>query len=109
MADEEPDGGSGGDEGLPALVAAGDGDLAVIAERLQDLDLLRPQRLNAEPPLDEADRVVAAAEKLRQEVDDYMDKISANEVLNPLNNIIALGESGSSRGSVKHDEEIYGD
>ena len=49
------------------------------------------------------------AEMIRQAVDEYLDKISANEVLNPLNNIIALGESGSSRGSVKHDEEIYGD
>ncbi len=49
------------------------------------------------------------AEMIRQAVDEYLDKISAKELLNPLNNIIALGESGSSRGSVKHDEEIYGD
>ena len=49
------------------------------------------------------------AEMIRQAVDEYLDKISTEEVLNPLNNIIALGKSGSSRGSVKHDEEIYGD
>ncbi len=49
------------------------------------------------------------AEMIRQAVDEYLDKISTKELLNPLNNIIALGESGSSRGSVKHDEEIYGD
>ena len=49
------------------------------------------------------------AEMIRQAVDEYLDKISTKEVLNPLNNIIALGESGSSKGSVKHDEEIYDD
>jgi predicted DNA-binding protein len=49
------------------------------------------------------------AEMIRQAVDEYLDKISTKEVSNPLNNIIALGKSGSSTGSVKHDEEIYGD
>lgn len=49
------------------------------------------------------------AEMIRRAVDEYLDKLSSEGVLNPLTNIIALGESGSSRGSVKHDEEIYGD
>lgn len=49
------------------------------------------------------------AEMIRRAVDEYLDKLSSEGALNPLTNIIALGESGSSRGSVKHDEEIYGD
>ena len=49
------------------------------------------------------------AEMIREAVDEYLNKTSTKKELNPLNNIIALGESGSSNGSVKHDEEIYGD
>lgn len=49
------------------------------------------------------------AEMIRRAVDEYLGKMSAMEGLNPLNNIIALGKSGISKGSVKHDEEIYDD
>jgi len=49
------------------------------------------------------------AEMIRQAVDEYLNKQSSEEPFNPLNRIIAMGESGSSRGSVTHDEEIYGD
>lgn len=49
------------------------------------------------------------AEMIRQAVNQYLDRISPDGAVNPLSKIIALGESGCSWGSVRHDEEIYGD
>ena len=49
------------------------------------------------------------AQIIRQAVNEYLSKISLGENVNPLSKIIALGESGESWGSLKHDEEIYGD
>ena len=52
-------------------------------------------------------RKTTIAEIVRQAIDDYLSKISSRQSVNPLGKIIALGESGHSSGSVKHDEEIY--
>ena len=49
------------------------------------------------------------AEIIRQAVNQYLDRISPDDAVNPLSKIIALGESGCACGSVRHDEEIYGD
>jgi hypothetical protein len=49
------------------------------------------------------------SEMIRHAIDEYLNKISSEKPLNPLNRIIAIGESGRSWGSVRHDEEIYGD
>ena len=46
---------------------------------------------------------------LRDAINEYLSKISSIEKLNPLCNIIALGGSGEFLGSLRHDEEIYGD
>lgn len=54
-------------------------------------------------------RKTPIAQVVRQAIDEYLSKISSREKINPLSKIIALGESGNSWGSLKHDEEIYGD
>jgi len=52
---------------------------------------------------------IPIARIVRDAINEYLSKISSIEKVNPLSNIIALGESGESLGSLKHDEEIYGD
>ena len=52
---------------------------------------------------------IPIASIVRDAINDYLSKISSIENVNPLSSIIALGESGGSLGSLKHDEEIYGD
>ena len=52
-------------------------------------------------------RPVAAM--VREAIDEYLSKVSSRESINPLSQIIALGESDSALGSVRHDEEIYDD
>ncbi len=52
-------------------------------------------------------RKTSIAEMVRQAINEYLSKISPQEEVNPLNKIIALGESGNSLGSLRHDEEIY--
>ena len=52
-------------------------------------------------------RKTTIAEIVRQAINDYLSKISSMQSVNPLNKIIALGESGRSFGSLTHDEEIY--
>jgi len=52
-------------------------------------------------------RKTTIAEIVRQAINDYLFKISTKESVNPLSKIIALGESGQSFGSLRHDEEIY--
>ena len=52
-------------------------------------------------------RPVAAM--VREAIDEYLSKVSSRESINPLSQIIALGESDSALGSVKHDGEIYDD
>lgn len=52
-------------------------------------------------------RKTTIAEIVRQAINDYLSKISSMQSVNPLNKIIALGESGRSFGSLRHDEEIY--
>ena len=52
-------------------------------------------------------RKTTIAEIVRQAINDYLSKISSEQSANPLSKIIALGESGHSSGSVRHDEEIY--
>lgn len=54
-------------------------------------------------------RKTPIAKVVRQAIDEYLSKISSKEKANPLSRIIALGESGNSWGSVRHDKEIYGD
>ena len=52
-------------------------------------------------------RKTTIAEIVRQAINDYLSKISSRQSVNPLSKIIALGESGHSFGSLRHDEEIY--
>ena len=52
-------------------------------------------------------RKTPIAEIVRQAIDDYLSKNPSNQSVNPLSQIIALGESGRSSGSLTHDEEIY--
>lgn len=52
---------------------------------------------------------IPIARIVRDAINEYLSKISSTQNVNPLSNIIALGESGESLGSQKHDEEIYGD
>ncbi len=52
-------------------------------------------------------RKTPIAEMVRQAINEYLSKISPQEKVNPLSKIIALGESGNSLGSLRHDEEIY--
>lgn len=54
-------------------------------------------------------RKTPIAKVVRQAIDEYLSKISSKEKANPLSRIIALGESGNSWGSLRHDKEIYGD
>jgi hypothetical protein len=53
-------------------------------------------------------RKAPIAQMVPQAVDEYLSKMSSGEKSNPLSKIIALGGSGSSRGSLRHDQEIYG-
>ena len=52
-------------------------------------------------------RKTSIAEIVRQAINDYLLKTSSEQSVNPLSKIIALGESGRSSGSLRHDEEIY--
>ena len=52
-------------------------------------------------------RPIAAV--VREAIDEYLSKISSREPIDPLSQIIALGEGDSAMGSVTHDEEIYHD
>jgi len=52
---------------------------------------------------------IPIARIVRDAINEYLSKISSIEKLNPLSKIIALGESGEFLGSLRHDEEIYGD
>ena len=52
-------------------------------------------------------RKTSIAEIVRQAINDYLSKISSRQSINPLRKISALGESGRSFGSLRHDEEIY--
>ena len=52
---------------------------------------------------------IPIARIVRDAINEYLSKISSTQNVNPLSSIIALGESGESLGSLKHDEEIYGD
>jgi len=54
-------------------------------------------------------RKTPIAEMIRQAINEYLSKISPREKVNPLSKISALGESGNSLGSLRHDEEIYSD
>lgn len=51
---------------------------------------------------------IPIARIVRDAISEYLSKIGSIEKVNPLSSIVALGESGESLGSLKHDEEIYG-
>jgi len=52
---------------------------------------------------------ISASEIIRQALDRYLEKLSPEREQDPLFQIVGLGASGDTKGSIEHDRVIYGE